>query len=60
MMCFVITVVMVILLRYFGSYGIIFMTVFTTLDFSVILDGKFTGTINKLIISSLIEFDIMS
>jgi hypothetical protein len=41
-MCVGITVAMVMLLRDFGPYGIIFMTVFTALDFPVILDGQFT------------------
>jgi hypothetical protein len=39
--CVVITVAMVMLLRYFGSYGMTFMTVRVALDFSTILDGKF-------------------
>jgi hypothetical protein len=38
--CVVITAAVVMLLRDFGSYGI-FMTVSTTLDFPVILDGLF-------------------
>jgi hypothetical protein len=37
------TVAMAMLLRDFGPYGIIFMNVFTTLDFPVILDGQFTS-----------------
>jgi hypothetical protein len=40
--CAVITVVMV-MLRDFGPYRIIFMTVFTALGFPVIFDGKFTS-----------------
>jgi hypothetical protein len=34
---------MVILLKYFGPNGIKFMTVFTTLDFPVILNGEFSS-----------------
>jgi hypothetical protein len=40
--CDVVTVAVVIPLRDFGLYGIIFMTVFTVLYFPVILDGRFT------------------
>jgi hypothetical protein len=42
----VITVAILMLLRDFGPYGIIFMTVhFTTIDFPIIFDGLFTGII---------------
>jgi hypothetical protein len=42
-LCVVITVAMKMLLRDFGPYGIIFITVFTTLDFPIILSGQFTS-----------------
>jgi hypothetical protein len=41
-MCVVISVAEVMLLRDFGPHGIIFMTVFTDVDFPVILDEQFT------------------
>jgi hypothetical protein len=42
--CVVITAAIVMLLRDFGSYVVIFMLcVFTALDFSIILDGQFTN-----------------
>jgi hypothetical protein len=37
-----------LLLRDFGPYGIIFMTVFTTLDFPVFINGQFTSDSIKL------------
>jgi hypothetical protein len=41
----IITVIMVMLLRKFGYYGIIFTSIcaFTTLEFPVTLDGQFTS-----------------
>jgi hypothetical protein len=43
-LCVVITVAMAMLLKDFGSYGIIITAcVFTTLYFPVILDRRFTG-----------------
>jgi hypothetical protein len=46
--CVVITVAMVMLLRYFGPYGIIFVIyVCTTIDYPVILDGQFTSSLMK-------------
>lgn len=38
--CFI-TIAMVILIICFDPYGIIYMTVFTSLDFPIILDGQF-------------------
>jgi hypothetical protein len=40
---------MVMLLRDVGPYGILFMTVVTTLYFPVILDGHFTSIIYCII-----------
>jgi hypothetical protein len=41
--CVAITVADLMLLRDFGPYEILFLTIFTTLDFPVILDGQFTS-----------------
>jgi hypothetical protein len=38
-----------LLLRDFGPYGIFIMCVFTTLDFLVFLDGKFTSLALKYV-----------
>jgi hypothetical protein len=46
--CVVITVAMVILLSDLRPYRIIFMTVFTALDFPVILDGQFSGILTNI------------
>jgi hypothetical protein len=58
--CVVTTVSMVMLLRDFVSYGIIFMTVFTTLDFPVILDGQFTSLCYNGAAMSLYKFSFLS
>jgi hypothetical protein len=55
--CVLITVAMVMLLWDFGPYGKIFLCVFTTLDFPVNLDRKFTSI---LIISHLLHVVIIS
>jgi hypothetical protein len=41
--CVAITVADLMLLRDFGPYEILFLTIFTTLDFPVILYGQFTS-----------------
>jgi hypothetical protein len=48
--CYILTVVMVMLLRHFGPYRIIVMTVFTALDFPLILDGLFISQTHNIVV----------
>jgi hypothetical protein len=52
-MCGAITVAMAMLLRDFGLYGILFMTVFSDLLVPVILNGQFSSLLCKILSSLL-------